>query len=362
MGRLITVEGLDGAGKTTLVSGLAACPARPRRPPLCCASRAASSCPSACARSSRTRRCASISGPRRSCTPRPGRSFVAEALRPRLDARRVGAAGPLRGLLAGLPGGGTRAGVRRRARPSTRSRRAACAPSRTPLLRLHGRRTVTPGLHGRDEVPDRLEAEPPNAFCTTIARRLRHALAAAEPDRFRAARRRAAARARCSSRRPPRSSRCSAPAPEQQQQRDQQAEPAEHLRVAQAADDHRADEVADVERLGLGRRLRGARRRRAGGRGCGRRRLGWAGGRPRRSVDGRRRLRSASPGRRRPPPRASAGCRAAPSPSIAARFFANWSTSLPETSLITPAAHRRGLAAELDVGVDRPAGLAVRRS
>ena len=44
---LITVEGLDGAGKTTLIAGLARALARP-----CCASPAGSSCPSASARSS----------------------------------------------------------------------------------------------------------------------------------------------------------------------------------------------------------------------------------------------------------------------------------------------------------------------
>ena len=50
---LITVEGIDGAGKTTLVVGPRG---GARATSRCCASRAASSCPSACARSSRTRR------------------------------------------------------------------------------------------------------------------------------------------------------------------------------------------------------------------------------------------------------------------------------------------------------------------
>ena len=50
-GRLITIEGLDGAGKTTLAAGLLDVLRERGVPSSCCASRAASRCPSACARS-----------------------------------------------------------------------------------------------------------------------------------------------------------------------------------------------------------------------------------------------------------------------------------------------------------------------
>ena len=86
-GRLITVEGIDGAGKTTLVDGAGAraARARPRRS-RCCASRAASSCPSASGRWSRTRAWTSTRA-RRRCSTRPrARSSSPSSSLPRLAA------------------------------------------------------------------------------------------------------------------------------------------------------------------------------------------------------------------------------------------------------------------------------------
>ena len=74
-GRLITIEGIDGAGKTTLAAG-----ARDQRSSTrddgrsCCASPAASRSPSASASWSRTRSSSSAAGPRRCSMPPPARS------------------------------------------------------------------------------------------------------------------------------------------------------------------------------------------------------------------------------------------------------------------------------------------------
>ena len=78
---LITVEGLDGAGKTTLIAGLARSSARP-----CCASPAGSSSPSGSARWSPTRR--SHVDPRAEALlyAAARAQLVAEKLRPLLDA------------------------------------------------------------------------------------------------------------------------------------------------------------------------------------------------------------------------------------------------------------------------------------
>ena len=73
-GRLITVEGLDGAGKTTLVGALAGALHEPDRRRSCCASPAASSCPSASARSSRIPPSRCTRARRRCSTRRPARS------------------------------------------------------------------------------------------------------------------------------------------------------------------------------------------------------------------------------------------------------------------------------------------------
>ena len=132
-GRLITVEGLDGAGKTTLVDGLAA---RLPAAVACCASRAASRSSERIRDARQGPRLASTRAPRRCCTRPRARSSWPRQLRPRLDARRVGPARPLRRLLARLPGRRARARRRGGARRSTRSRPAACAPDRTLLLRI----------------------------------------------------------------------------------------------------------------------------------------------------------------------------------------------------------------------------------
>ena len=73
-GRLITIEGLDGAGKTTLAAGLADALRARGSTSSCCASPAASRSPSASARSSRTRSSRSRRAPRRCSTPPRARS------------------------------------------------------------------------------------------------------------------------------------------------------------------------------------------------------------------------------------------------------------------------------------------------
>ena len=129
-GRLITIEGLDGAGKTTLARGL---PMRwPRAAPTrgCCASPAGSSCPSASAtlvkdpalRGRPARRGAALR--RRARAARRGARS-----RPLLDAGALGAARPLRRLVAGLPGRRPRAGRRGGARDQRlRHRRPRAGP------------------------------------------------------------------------------------------------------------------------------------------------------------------------------------------------------------------------------------------
>ena len=117
---LITVEGIDGAGKTTLVAGLAAR----------CASAGARVVlrePGGVELSERIR--ALRQGPGARVDPRAEAllyaaaraQLVAEQLRPLLDAGRLVAARPLRRLLARLPGRRARARRRRRCARSTRS-------------------------------------------------------------------------------------------------------------------------------------------------------------------------------------------------------------------------------------------------
>ena len=129
-GRLITVEGLDGAGKTTLVACLAdaLAGARPhgRR---CCASRAAWRSPSASG--------TLVKDPALTIDPRAEAllyaaaraQLVAERLEPLLAGGRVGAARPLRGLLARLPGGRAPARDRGGPRAQPRSPPAASSPT-----------------------------------------------------------------------------------------------------------------------------------------------------------------------------------------------------------------------------------------
>ena len=175
-GRLITIEGLDGAGKTTQAPADAgARGARARRG--CCASPEASRCPNGCASWCRTRRTPSRREPKRCCTPPPGPSSWRSCWR-RCSRRAVGRARPLRGLLARLPGrragAGRRRGARhqrlRHGRPDPRPHRAVAGRSR------HGARPQS-----RPGRPTASSAG--GAFFEAVAR-VYEELAAAEPDRI----------------------------------------------------------------------------------------------------------------------------------------------------------------------------------
>ena len=195
-GRLITVEGLDGAGKTTLVAGLAARAAARGRAVLVLRE------PGGVELSERIR--ALVKDPALDVDPRAEAllyaaaraQLVAEQLVPLLDARRVGAARPLRRLLARLPGRRPRA--RRRGGP-----RAQRVRHRRPAARPHAAAADRPGApaapasRGRGEAPTGSSARPP-AFFAAVGRRLRRA-GRRRARAHRGDRRRAAApRARCS--------------------------------------------------------------------------------------------------------------------------------------------------------------------
>ena len=180
-GQLITIEGLDGAGKTTLADALVArCAVRRRdvvllrepggRRALRAHPRARQG-PGAGGRPAR--RGAALRGGAR---PARGRARRAAA-----RGGHVGAARPLRRLLAGLPGRGRGLGVEA-VRASTTSPPAACAPTARCCCaptRPRARRARP----CRGEAPDRLERED-DAFFDAIAGAY-DALAAAEPERFR---------------------------------------------------------------------------------------------------------------------------------------------------------------------------------
>ena len=182
-GRLITVEGIDGAGKTTLVGGLE---------------------PALRARGGRGRR-AARAGRRGAVGAHPrarqgsgaGRwtrgaeallyaaaraQLVAERLRPLLDGRPLGAARPLRRLLARLPGRRARAGRRGGARGSTSSRTGGLAPDRTLLLRIDPARGLARLAGGATRPPTGSSASSAAFFAR--GRAAYDALAAAEPERF----------------------------------------------------------------------------------------------------------------------------------------------------------------------------------
>ena len=113
-GRLVTIEGLDGAGKTTLADALAAA-LRARGPDVELLRE-----PGGVALAERIR--ALVKDPALEVDPRAEAllyaaaraQLVAERVAPLLAAGALGAPGPLRRLLAGLPGRRARARRRRR--------------------------------------------------------------------------------------------------------------------------------------------------------------------------------------------------------------------------------------------------------
>ena len=150
-GKLITIEGLDGAGKTTLARRSARRAARARgRRRSCCAS------PAACALAERIRELVKdpelrIGARAEALLYAAARAqLVEEALEPLLAARRVGAAGPVRRLLARVSGRRPRAGRRARCAEINEFATGGLTPDRTLLL------TIDPPVgrersHGRSE-------------------------------------------------------------------------------------------------------------------------------------------------------------------------------------------------------------------
>ena len=177
-GRLITVEGLDGAGKTTLVAGLTRELAARGRELMVLRE------PGGVELSERIREL--VKDPELTVDPRAEAllyaaaraQLVAEQLVPLLDERAVGAARPLRRLLARLPGRGARA--RHRGHPvaqRVRHRRPDARPHAAAADRPGGRRARI-----ADREPDRLE-QAGEAFFAAVAAAYDE-LAAAEPDRI----------------------------------------------------------------------------------------------------------------------------------------------------------------------------------
>jgi dTMP kinase len=175
-GRLITVEGLDGAGKTTLVDGLSR---RLGWPVL--------REPGGVELSERIR--ALVKDPALPVAPRTEAllyaaaraQLVAEQLEPRLAAGESLLLDRFVDSSLAYQGAGRALGVDA-VRALNAFATGGLAPDRTLLLRLdpaqrHAR------LSGRDDVPDRLERED-EAFFAAIAAAYDE-LAAAEPERFR---------------------------------------------------------------------------------------------------------------------------------------------------------------------------------
>ena len=171
-GRLITVEGLDGAGKTTLVGGARGALRARERDVVVLRE------PGGVELSERIR--ALVKDPALAVDPRAEAllyaaaraQLVAERLRPLLDAGATGAARPLRRLLARLPG--RRARARGRGGP-----RAQRVRHRRPRARPHAAAADRPGGRARaDRRPrrgaDRLERED-GAFFARDRARLRRA-------------------------------------------------------------------------------------------------------------------------------------------------------------------------------------------
>ena len=159
-GRLITVEGLDGAGKTTLVAGLTRELARRRAR----AARAAR------ARRGRAVRAHPRAGQGPGARRRPARGGAALRRGARAARRRAAACRCSRAAsgccstASSTPRSPTRApgagSASRRSARSTSSRPAGCAPDRTLLLRIDPAGGRAP--HRRPRPADRLEREPPS--------------------------------------------------------------------------------------------------------------------------------------------------------------------------------------------------------
>ena len=184
-GRLITIEGIDGAGKTTLARGLCRARCATRGLDVESAARAgrrragradprAGQGPGAGGR--RARRGAAVRGGARAA----GRGGARAAAR----RRQLGAARPLRRLLARLPGRRPRPRDRGGARDQRLRAPAGCDPDRTLLLRIDPAARAARARTGGREAPDRLEREA-EAFFARIAAAYDE-LAAAEPERIRA--------------------------------------------------------------------------------------------------------------------------------------------------------------------------------
>ena len=330
-GRLITIEGLDGAGQDDARGRARGALRRARASrPCCCASPEGSSCPSASARSSRTRRWRSTRARRRCSTPPRGRSSWPSECAPLLDAGSwvlldrfvdsslayqgagrglgveeiralnafaTGGLMPDRTLLLRARSGGRSRAARRARRGADRLERAGDAVLRRGRRRLRRRsRAAEPGAHPVIDAARRpsrgARGGARGARAAAQLRRLsssRIAISRPSPPRtFGSLGGRRPSGRPGSRRRAPRTRPAAAP------------RSASRARRPPAAAGVGCAGAAGLGVVELGA-VRGRRRRAGGG---GRR---W------------RRLRAGEP-----------------SPSISARFFANWSTSLPETSLMTP--------------------------
>ena len=181
-GQLITIEGLDGTGKTTLADALADALRADGREVVLLRE------PGGVELSERIR--ALVKDPALRVDPRAEAllyaaaraQLVAERVEPALARGHVGAARSLRRLLAGLPGRGARAGDRGGARRQPRSPPAACAPiARCCCAPTRPRaRRARPCAARRPTVSSARTTPSSTAIAGAY-----DALAAAEPERFR---------------------------------------------------------------------------------------------------------------------------------------------------------------------------------